>query len=274
MASKSVKTVVSRSAGGSSVQQSILQTLTSPTPSFTSSPQTLTLKDLQEALKLQTREIEEQMSNKIDKMNNKMEQITEGMEAMSDEMGEIREIIKIKNKEIREDIIMAFQGLAKNLEKLDERLEEVNQSNLNLEDKMNDVQNRMEKIDEEVMMSQYRDMEFALRVRGMKENQQENLREVFAKAFASTMGWRYEEVIMELDKIFRVNSWIARQRQLPRDIVIYFSKRTTRNEIIQAFYNNRFQVEGQEVLILKEIPPKILRKRKEFAFLADELKKR
>jgi RNase H-fold protein (predicted Holliday junction resolvase) len=86
------------------------------------------------------------------------------------------------------------------------------------------------------------------------------------------LDWSPEDLIKNMDKAYRVNSWVARQRKLPRDVVIYFSKRSIRNDIIQAFYNQRFQIDGQDIIILKEIPSKILRKRKEFAFLADELK--
>lgn len=160
------------------------------------------------------------------------------------------------------------------MSQLDERMEEINQANLVLETKVEEVQAKVDKSDDEMVLMQYRSMEFALRIRGLKENNRENLEEICAEALAEVIGVQAEEFSIHIDKVYRVNSWLARQRQLPRDVVIYFTTRKIRNLILQASYKNKIKIEGQEVLMLKEIPPKMLRNRKNFTFLTDELRKR
>ncbi|XP_058024343.1 uncharacterized protein LOC131190875 [Ahaetulla prasina] len=182
--------------------------------------------------------------------------------------------IQIGNKEVKEGLVSAVQGLASNVILLEQEVEEIKKDNLKLENKIEVVQSKMDKADDEIVLVQYRAMEHALRIRGMKEHKQENLKQIFSEAFAEILAVRPVDVAFHIDKIYCVNSWIARQRNLPRDIVIYFTTRTVRNEILQAsFKGDKIQAAGQDILILKEIPPKMLRARKEFAFLVNELKK-
>jgi uncharacterized protein YoxC len=247
MASKPPRIPISRSAGASPAQQSTLQAFLPPPPSPSS--QTLSLKELQEALRSQTKEMEATLDKR---------------------MADMLE----KNKEIREDFFMALKGIAYHIEEIEETIEKLTQSNTQLEVKMTETQNKMDRIETELLTLQYKEMEYALRVRGLKEDPQEDLIKLFADAFAPLLHWQPVEVERIFERVYRVNSWVARQKKLPRDVVVYFYKKSLRNIIIEESYNNKFQVGDQDVLVLKEIPPKMLKSRREFAFLTDELKKK
>ncbi|KAM3846951.1 uncharacterized protein M6D78_004035 [Vipera latastei] len=196
-------------------------------------------------------------------------------------MKEIREEFVNRNNQMREDIVLALQGLAVHIDHLDdcvdsamEHVENLENKIIDAEQKIDRVEAKIDRIEDELTILEYKNMEFALRIRGLKENPKEDLEWEVAQAAAPVLKCEPEELLKEMDKTFRVNSWIARQKKLPRDVVIYFSRRLTRNSIIQAFYREKFQIAGQDIMILKEIPHKILRKWKDFAFLSDELKKR
>ncbi|XP_070796550.1 uncharacterized protein [Pituophis catenifer annectens] len=209
--------------------------------------------------------INKQMDNLTVIMDGKLKQFTEDINAM------LTDVVEEKHNEI-DDIILAASGLTKHLVQLEERVEEINDANLNLENKVGEMMTKTEEVDDELVMLQYRSMEFALRLRGLKENSRENLKDICANAIAEIIKERSEDVAIQIDKIYRVNSWMARQRQLPRDVVIYFTTRRIRNDILQASYKNKIQVDGQELVVLKEIPPKMLRARKDFGFLVNELR--
>ncbi|XP_039196586.1 uncharacterized protein LOC120306789 [Crotalus tigris] len=205
--------VVPKGSISSLVTQTVLQTKPkSPPPS--PPPPAFTLKDIQDALKKTAQEIKE----------------------------EVAELLENKNREMREDIGLAFQWLAAHIERIDDRMDEVVENTARLENRLRKVEDKIDTTQDEVTISQYRDMEFALRIRGLKENPREDLREEVARDIAPILGCELEEILREIDKIFRVNSWIARQRNLPRDVVIYFSS-SLRNEIIQAFISRDFKLQ-------------------------------
>ncbi|XP_058038775.1 uncharacterized protein LOC131198304 [Ahaetulla prasina] len=247
MAAKQLKSTVTKGSGISSAGAS---------PAHTAETRTLNLEALQENLK--------------DFIQEKFKVITDEMSEMKEQILEIQ----VGNKEVKEGFVIAVQSLATNVILLEEEVEEIKQHNSKLENKMAEFQSKMEKTDDEIVLIQYRNMEFALRIRGLNENKEENLREIFSEVFAEILAARPADVAYQIDKIYRVNSWIARQKKLPRDVVIYFTSRTVRKQILQASYKGeKIQVAGQDILILKEIPPKMFRARKEFAFLVNELKK-
>lgn len=230
----------------------------SPPPS---PPCTITLKDLQDAMAQMAKQNVEYMAKQNAELVNLM-------------VEKNTELMNKKHEELRQDILLALEGIASHVERMDECIEQMGEHAERVDERLNKIEENADLTQNELILIQYREMEFALRIRGVKENQNENLRGDIAVDLAVALNCKTEEIEREIEKAYRVNSWVARQRKLPRDIVIYFSRRTRRNEIIQKFYNEKFQIAAQNVIILKEIPPKILRKRKEFAFLTEELKKR
>ncbi|XP_058041219.1 arf-GAP with GTPase, ANK repeat and PH domain-containing protein 1 isoform X1 [Ahaetulla prasina] len=184
-----------------------------------------------------------------------------------------KEMMENFNAKIREDILMAVQGLSKKIEGLEEEMQQISQSNKHLEDKMQGVQKKVDQNEDQVVILQYKLMEGALRIRGMQEQRGEDLRKIISDALAEFIEVEPQEVAYQIDKIYRANSWIARQRKLPRDIVVYFVKRTMRNQILQVSYQTTLKIGEQELKVLKEIPSKMLRDRKEFVFFTQELKK-
>ncbi|KAM3832264.1 uncharacterized protein M6D78_010434 [Vipera latastei] len=242
-----------RSAGNSPVQQqSLLQAL--------HSPDVLTSKDLEKHTQL----ILESMGVKFAQMEEKLEKLEQRME----------ERMAQKLREMKVDILSSVHKVAKCVEELDDKVEELTQKNAILEAKVLEIEDLKDKMDSELSLAQFYQMQFAVRIRGLKENIKEDLKQLVSEAFEVVLDHPASEIKQGMDKVFRVNSWIAKQRKLPRDVVVYFVKREIRDEVIQAAYDTKVVIAGQEVLVLKEIPPKILKRRKDFIFLVQEFKQR
>ncbi|KAM3844071.1 uncharacterized protein M6D78_001018 [Vipera latastei] len=257
MAAKTSKAL--RNAGSSLVQETSLQALLPP-----ASPPVLTLKDLQDALGKHAQLMSDMMDEKLKKLEEKLEEKMEKLEKKMEE----------KLRAMRVDILSKVESVAECVLQLDIKVEDLSQKNSILEAKVLENENIRDKMDEELSLVQYNQMQYAIRIRGLKENGKEDLKQLISEALEGVLGQSASEIEGNMDKVFRVNSWIARQRKLPRDVVVYFTKRVIRDEVIQAAYDTNLVVAEQEVLVLKEIPPKILRRRKDFAFLVQELKKR
>ncbi|KAM3840709.1 uncharacterized protein M6D78_007005 [Vipera latastei] len=216
----------------------------------------MTLKDLQDAFEKHSQLMSDMMDEKLKKLEEKLEKKMEE-----------------KFRAMREDMLSIIESVAECVQQLEEKVEDLSQKNSILEVKVLEIENIRDKMDGELSLVQYHQMQYAIRIRGLKENPKEDLKQLISEALEVVLGQPASEIEGSMDKIFRVNSWIARQRKLPRDVVVYFTKRVIRDEVIQAAYDTKLVVAEQEVLVLKEIPPNILRRRKYFAFLTQEFKK-
>uniref|UniRef100_A0A2D4IZ47 L1 transposable element RRM domain-containing protein n=1 Tax=Micrurus lemniscatus lemniscatus TaxID=129467 RepID=A0A2D4IZ47_MICLE len=220
-------------------------------------PAVTTIQELYQALQINFKKQSEELDEKIQKMEEKWEEKVESL----------AETIQQQHDAMRDDIVLAFQGIMA-------QIQDIDQANLQRDNKMEEIQEKIEKSDAEGVMMQYRAMECAIRIRGLKENDGEDLRQIFADALEKFLDDKDVDWAWNIDKIYRVNSWIARQRKLPRDVVIYFVTRGARNRVIQHSFQNKLKILGQEVAVLKEIPPKMLKVRKDYSFLVTELKRR
>ncbi|XP_060542500.1 uncharacterized protein LOC132710488 [Pantherophis guttatus] len=172
-------------------------------------------------------------------------------------------------------------------DKLDNRIQKIENDLLNIQDysseekfkmdadqKSGNVENLQQRIEKEVLKIQYNFTEYAIRLRGLQENNRDDLRKISSEFLAGILKIQPEEVFCRIDRAYRINSWTAKQRQLPRDVVIYFSDKEIRNKIVQNSFNSNLQLYGRKIWIYKELPPKILMERKKFGFLVSELKRR
>ncbi|XP_060543091.1 transmembrane protein 168 isoform X4 [Pantherophis guttatus] len=189
----------------------------------------------------------------------------------------MKNLVKENYDKVTDKLSNAVSGLSEIIIKVDSKLEEFkSEVNVKIKDtdfKISDVDNKIQRVEDEITMMKFRSMEFAIRIRGIKESDRQDLRQICADALAVLLKINSDEIFYKIDKIYRVNSWVARQRQLPRDVVIYFTDRRMRNDILQKSFLSSVQVEGTEVGIYKELPPKMLKDRKDFGFLVKELNK-
>lgn len=76
----------------------------------------------------------------------------------------------------------------------------------------------------------------------------------------------------ETEEVYRINTWFAKLKNVPRNILVYFFGKKIRHQVLQQHFTTRFKINNVDVILLKEIPIDILHKQKSIIFLIDKLK--
>ncbi|XP_067322368.1 uncharacterized protein [Anolis sagrei] len=115
-----------------------------------------------------------------------------------------------------------------------------------------------------------------LRLRGIQEGEEgDNLKLFISKLLANLLGEDDLSVMMDsISACYRVSSAIAKQKKLPRDCIVQFVTRICKDIILKKQYESPIIIGGKKILMLKEIPGRFLKKRKDFAFLVSKLKQK
>lgn len=81
-----------------------------------------------------------------------------------------------------------------------------------------------------------------------------------------------DEVQSSLDLAYRVNSAFAMSKRLPRDIVIQLTTMKKKEEILRKQYETPMEIDNKKIMVLKEVPKKVLTRRKKYKVLIEHLK--
>ncbi|XP_048348516.1 uncharacterized protein LOC125430576 [Sphaerodactylus townsendi] len=141
-----------------------------------------------------------------------------------------------------------------------------------IEDKMDVYKEQQGKQAEYIAMLELKQKETYLRIRGLPEMNNENLLKRILPLLQEVWSLEEDDAVKEIDRLYRVNSKIAPDRKLPRDIIINCVRKSLRDEILRYHASSRIQLEGTNLIILKEIPTIIRKKRKDYKDLADTLR--
>lgn len=101
------------------------------------------------------------------------------------------------------------------------------------EEKSEDLERRENKIQDMLALKEQTQKENILRFRGIPEQMEEEIRTRMIDILANFLQMDFEELEVDTDQIYRVNSRTARVRSLPRDILIHFVRKRTRDMILQ-----------------------------------------
>ncbi|XP_013932000.1 PREDICTED: uncharacterized protein LOC106557308 [Thamnophis sirtalis] len=200
------------------------------------------------------------------------ETLKEFREEMKQLITDLCDKLDTKIAQTKEDMVGLVTVLTDYVAGMEDKLELLEEANTNLTSKIEVLQQKVENAEKQLVMTNYKKMELALRVRGLRENDQENLKLTFSEALNRLVGSPGLNFDWQIQKIYRHNSWTAKQKQLPRDVVIYFATKESRNAILQELYNNRLRIDGQDLIVFKEMPPQMLRARRDYVFLTKELR--
>lgn len=195
--------------------------------------------------------------------------IKRDMSAMRKEIKqEIRQEIRSELKVIKETLGKATEDITrmeKNIEIIDDRTNKINK-------KVLDIEKTYERELDERALQELKLRENCIKIRGLKEKENEDLFEYLVPVLAEYIGEDLDLFQREISKMFRINSKIAKQRKLPRDVVIYFTRKKIRDDIIQLNYEEKLEIDGEELIIYKDIPLRILKKRNDYKPLVSLLK--
>ncbi|XP_077157993.1 uncharacterized protein LOC143819831 [Paroedura picta] len=165
-------------------------------------------------------------------------------------------------------------GLEETTKKIVEDLKEIKRRMDNNEQTVETIREEREKLEDQMAMLEYRQREHTLRFRGLPDKDKDDIdiRKFMIDGLAKLLNINAEYMEDQVDTVFWVNSVYAKQHKLPRDCLIQFTTRNIKDQILQEHYKTPFCVAGERIKILKEIPARLLRKRKDYNFLSTALK--
>ncbi|XP_077778999.1 uncharacterized protein LOC144326337 [Podarcis muralis] len=120
---------------------------------------------------------------------------------------------------------------------------------------------------------QMKQREMILRVRGVKENQDEDIFTKLTKAIAEWLGVQEQEMILDIEKIFRIKVDKTKTRKGPGDCLMFLNSRLLRDKLLLKGRTDPLCIEGRQVEFMREIPTRLLRRRYNYRFMTSALKK-
>lgn len=154
------------------------------------------------------------------------------------------------------------------MKKYNDKLEKVEQKTLNLEEEVK-IENM--KLQDQLIVLEYKILENSIRFRGIPESEKD-VREEMTDIISELIEIPPDEVDRDCEAIYRVNSDFARQKSLPRDIIVKVTSHKLRDLIFSRYYQDNLEIEGKKIRIWRELPKDMIRRRKEFKQLIDKLK--
>ncbi|XP_067318472.1 calcium-binding and coiled-coil domain-containing protein 2-like [Anolis sagrei] len=184
------------------------------------------------------------------------EKIVENQEENKKELKTIRENqikqqaqLELIRKEFKEDITTIKNDISKAFVEInDNKLEnkKLGTEQRKLQKNLDDLAAKNEKMTKELERIQHGELEYALRLRNLQEDPQENLRAKTTKILATVMGLPEESMETEIDRTYRVQSTYAKQNKLIRDVLVRFTRKHTRDQVLRKSNQNPITHEGKK----------------------------
>nr|XP_008111169.1 PREDICTED: uncharacterized protein LOC103279174 [Anolis carolinensis] len=187
-----------------------------------------------------------------------------------------------------ENLTQAIGAVQQDLQKIANRQDQMDNKLAKLDKDQKSVKKRVERLEEQsqtyedhheqvldaIAMQELKACECSLRIRGLKEGlERESLISFIANMLAGLLKEQDLDIIhASISSCFRINSAFARQKKVPRDCIVQFVAKTFKEIVLKKQYETPIVIEGKKILMMKEIPGRLLRKRKEFNALVVKLK--
>ncbi|CAI5764417.1 Hypothetical predicted protein [Podarcis lilfordi] len=235
------------------------------------------LKELIISLKLDVGGLRRELEEKINTIDGKLEKLENTMKNNEKE-----------NEEIKEKLTEALEGM----KETDKKVQEIKNKNQQMEEMVKKIskeqreqRKEMDKSKKEMeeqkaiqeatgdalAMIQMQIKEKTLRFRNVPEEEKEDIWKM-TETLAKWLHLQEKDIIEQTEKIFRVNSRKVKMNKWPADCIIVFTSNWMKDKILQAKSKNKLTIDGKEIIILQEVPPRLIKKRQQFQFLTKALK--
>ncbi|XP_042320653.1 uncharacterized protein LOC121929306 [Sceloporus undulatus] len=185
-----------------------------------------------------------------------------------------KEFISFK-KEIREDLKAINQTVDKltiDVQKTKQRLEILEFRNEKLENDMSKILNKGEDELDARAMIDLKLKEKSVKIRGIPEQKDEDVNDKLIAAIANFMNRDPDSFGNEVDKLYRVNSLVAKQKGQPRDVSVHFVRKIVRDKYLNLHNESPFKYEDLELKVMKDIPGRLLQRRRSYIGLTQFLR--
>ncbi|XP_077773921.1 uncharacterized protein LOC144325211 [Podarcis muralis] len=212
--------------------------------------------------------IKEELKQNENHIENKLEELQERIDRrIEDAIGElsnkVQELtVKTKtfeetNKKIQKDV----REQKRETEKVKEGMRELNKT--------------QEQIWDSIAMTEMRQRQMQLKFRGIEEEMNENIRERIIKELAKWLEMKEEEVAYTIDNAYRIKirTYQNRTKKPLGDCLVVFNSIGMRNLILKTSYHKKLIIGVRPIIVLKEIPVRLLRKREGYRYITGVLRR-
>lgn len=130
-----------------------------------------------------------------------------------------------------------------------------------------------EEIKDIIAMNELRQRGVNLRLRAVSETQNENVKERLTKELAEWMGISVEEMANSVLNAFRMRVNATKAKRFTGDCLITFKNKEMRDRILQRNREKRLNIDGNYIILFKDIPIRLLKKRDSYKPLVQTLRK-
>uniref|UniRef100_A0A670IGT0 L1 transposable element RRM domain-containing protein n=1 Tax=Podarcis muralis TaxID=64176 RepID=A0A670IGT0_PODMU len=159
------------------------------------------------------------------------------------------------------DVSKRTQNLEEGMKKTRVEMREMKKDEERIWAGMSEINKTQEEVWDAISMNELRQREVNLRLRLVPELQGENIKEKLIKEIAQWMEMDIEEVTKSVQSAFRLKTRSAKARKLPGDCLVTFKDREMRNQILQKNREKRLNIEGNYIIIFKDISIRLLKRR-------------
>lgn len=197
----------------------------------------------------------EQVDNRIGKMDKKID------ETVNELKGQLKEVFR------------RTQAVEEGLKKTRSEMKDVRREEDKIKAEILELNKNQEEMKDLIAMNELRQREVNLRLRAVPELQGENIKEKLITELALWLEIPIEEMANAVQSAFRLKAKSARNKKFVGDCLVTFKEREMRNMILQKNRGKRLNIDGNYVIIFKDIPVRLLKRRDSYKELVQTLKR-
>ncbi|CAI5799322.1 glutamic acid-rich protein-like isoform X1 [Podarcis lilfordi] len=184
--------------------------------------------------------------------------------------------LSLKNKELAKSV-QELKSKSTKQEEMTKKLQienkDIKKSQDSTKEEINDLKRAHEELLDDLSLMEMCQKEMVLRFRGVPQTYDEQIQEKLSQEIANWLGVEVEEMLLDIDKIFRIKSERSDTYKGPGDCLFFFNSRLLKDKILHQKGQAKLIIEDRPIKIFKEIPKRILKKRQNYKTVTDALKK-
>lgn len=200
---------------------------------------------------------------------------------MENKLGEVQDLIDKKIEGAVGELSIKIQDLTaksnrieESNKKLQKEMREQKKETLKVKEELGELCISQDKIWDNLAMADMRLKQLHLKFRGVAEDRNEDIRGKMIKELSNWLGIREEEMAATIVNVYRM----TRPKHMNAskflgDCLVIFNSLEMKNLVLRKSYNNRLRIDGRPIIIYKEIPVRLLRKREGYKQVAAALRR-
>lgn len=216
--------------------------------------------------------MEKSLNDKLDILTGNIQQNSKLIIDLTTQISDL----SLKNKELDKSV-QELKSKSTKQEEMTKKLQmenkDIKKSQDSTKEEINNLKRAHEELLDDISLMEMRQKETVLRFRGVPQTHDEQIQEKLSQEIANWLGVEVEEMLLDIDKIFRIKSERSDTYKGPGDCLIFFNSRLLKDKILHQKGQVKLVIDDRPIKIFKEIPKRILKKRQNYKTVTEALRK-